>query len=445
MSSSDPPILEDPLRRTASALTSAARRHRAVTAAGPPLSVDDATSGPDWLELHLARARRASEGGSYTNILVAGARRDAARVSAEATLAGWTFAVKDLIAVRGLPVGGGSAVRADAPPEGVDAPAVAALRAAGAVCVGTVTLHELAFGVTGRNDYAGTPINPHDPAAMIGGSSSGSAAAVAERSARVALGTDTGGSIRIPAALCGVVGFKPANDGRPPAGAFPLSPTLDRIGYAARSVTDAALAYAPLRPPPPAHDRPPVLGVLTDELARATTEVANAVETALGQLERDGCTLVEVEPPDPALVFSTSTAIMFAEAAAVHAGDVEECPERYGPDVLDRLRTGRKIPAPEYTAALERRDALRRRVADLFTGIDCLAGPTLAFAAPRREDAGDPGIAARLVANTRLANLVGTAAITLPLGAPGVALQIAAPTDEAALAAASWIEARLAS
>ena len=158
------------------------------------------------IEDALSRAQSVSEGGAFTYV----ERRAKAWAAQEGEnlLSGMPFAVKDLIAVAGRPIGACSPVRKDVRPEAVDAPIVAHLREAGAVFVGTTSLHEFAFGVTGVNAFCGTTVNPHDATRIAGGSSTGSAVAVAEKSAWIALGTDTGGSIRIPAALCGVVGIQ---------------------------------------------------------------------------------------------------------------------------------------------------------------------------------------------------------------------------------------------
>jgi Asp-tRNA(Asn)/Glu-tRNA(Gln) amidotransferase A subunit family amidase len=195
------------------------------------------------LEAALARAELARNGGAFSVLLDGDARRDAARARRELAtgrparpLEGSTLAVKDLVAVRGQRIGAGSASRAGAPPESEDAAIVAALRSSGAVVVGLAALHELAFGSTGVNEYEGTPRNPFGSGLIPGGSSSGSAVAVATGAASLAIGTDTGGSVRVPAALCGVVGFKPAFGEYSLGGVLPLAPSLDHAGLLGSSV-----------------------------------------------------------------------------------------------------------------------------------------------------------------------------------------------------------------
>ncbi|MEX2024523.1 MAG: amidase, partial [Thermoleophilaceae bacterium] len=359
---------------------------------------------------------------------------------------GYTVGVKDLLAVRGQPIGAGSAVRSEAVPEPRDAAIVASLRACGAVVVGRTTLHEFAFGVTGLNLHAGTPANPSAPGCIPGGSSSGSAVAVASGSARVAVGTDTGGSIRIPAALCGVVGFKPAHDTYPAGGVLPLAPSLDTVGLLGADVQDVATVHEALGGRVEGHPPPTRIGVVRAGLEGADAAVAGAVEDALTTVSRRGCELVDVAWPDADAIHAASTTIMFAEAAASHRDAMAASLDAYGDDVRERLEIGASITDAEYAAA----DRERARLTDVATsaldGVDCVIGPTVGVPPPTGEQAADSGIAARLVAHTRLANLARLPALSLPAPCAGqpIGLQLTASTDRAVLSIARWLERELA-
>ncbi|HEX6385737.1 MAG TPA: amidase [Anaerolineae bacterium] len=414
----------------------------ATVPAADPAPVTDLTL-QQTIETALARARLASEGGAYTFIVDPDtALASAGRPEYDGPLNGLTLAVKDLIAVAGRPLRAGSAVREDAPPEPVDAPVVATLRRAGAVFTGTTTLHEFAFGVTGINDHTGTPLNPHDPTRVPGGSSSGSAVAVAEGSAGIAIGTDTGGSVRIPAALCGVVGFKPAYGAYPIEGVFPLSPTLDHVGFLARSVADVQRVHVLFAPPAEGEIRPRRIGLLRADLAQSEPVVQQRVEAVAQRLVAAGCKLEEIDWPDAEIVFAISTAIMFSEAATIHRAEMDGNAARYGADVRARLLQGLALPAVDYVTALRGRRQLQDQVRARLAEVDCVIGPTVGMVAPTLEEARDPAIAGRLVAFTRLANVAGIPALSLPL--PGarlpVSLQIMARDERLALGAGLFIE-----
>jgi Asp-tRNA(Asn)/Glu-tRNA(Gln) amidotransferase A subunit family amidase len=400
----------------------------------------------DVVERSIETARLAEEGGAYVSIAVEGARAASQRgARPDGPLKAYTFAVKDLIAVAGLPLRAGSRVRAGVAPERSDAPIVRALRQAGAIFIGTTALHEFAFGVTGVNRHTGTPANPHDASRIPGGSSSGSAVAVAEGSARIALGTDTGGSVRIPAALCGVVGFKFRHSAYPSAGVFPLSPTLDHLGLLARSVADVrtvqeALGRAAMEPIVPSR-----VGVSKVELESCECHVGERIESALRALSRRGCDVVEVAWPGPETAFAPSTAIMFSEAAAVHRSAFAHNAEQYGADVRRRLATGLNVPATAYVGAIQQRRRLSARVQSILSEVDCVLGPTVGVAAPKLSEAADPALPARLVANTRLANLAGVPALSLPLPGDGlpVGLQLIGGDEATLLGFAGGIEGLL--
>jgi len=358
-------------------------------------------------------------------------------------LDGVRLAVKDLVAVAGSPLRAGTRARADAPPEPRDAAIVARLRAAGAEVSGIVGLHEIAFGVSGINDQVGFPPNPHDPTRIPGGSSSGSAVAVADGSCDLAIGTDTGGSIRIPAALCGVVGFKPTYGRYPTDGVLALSTTLDHVGLLGPTVAAVTAGHHALTGDHSRSATPGRLGVDRTALAVADTPIAAAVDRVLAALSDAGWELVDVTWPGRERVQEATTAIMFAEAAALHRALWEDHPDELGADVLARLRLGADVTAEAHRAALTEAEALRSEVAVVLDGVDAVVGPTVPVLAPTIDAArAEPTLPAVLVSNTRLANVVGTpaASVPVPSGTLPVGLQVLAATDSRTLAVAAAVE-----
>jgi Asp-tRNA(Asn)/Glu-tRNA(Gln) amidotransferase A subunit family amidase len=365
--------------------------------------------------------------------------------AAAGPLAGTVLAVKDLIAVAGVPLRAGSRTRSHAPPEPHDAPIVAQLRAAGAVVTGTVALHELAFGVTGINDELGFPPHPLDPTRIPGGSSSGSAVAVALRQADLAIGTDTGGSVRIPAALCGIVGFKPSRDRYPLDRVLPLSPTLDHIGLLARHLTGIVAAHTTLTgdtiPTLTPHLR---LGIDRAGLADADHTIATAIEATLRRLADAGAELIDIDWPDRTETLDVTTTIMFSEAATTHH-TLLTSPRAHllSTPVRERLETGATITPAAYNNARAAGERIEAHVRKTLTTLDAVLGPTVPITAPTITAARtDPTLARRLVADTRLANLTGTPAITLPLHHQPLpaGLQITGLTDTHTLAVAALVQ-----
>lgn len=386
----------------------------------------------------LAKRRLAREGGAYV-LLLDEQRGDGA-------LAGMPVAVKDLIDVSGALTRCGSPLREGAPTATADAPAVAALRAAGARLVGKTALHQFAFGATGVNEWEGTPRNPHDRSRIPGGSSSGSAVAVAEGSCVAALGTDTGGSVRVPAALCGVFGVKPSYGLISNAGVFPLAPSLDHVGVLAPNVASAREVLAVLAPGVEWTGRAPRrVGIDRRALEESSRAVSRAVEDALRRWDVE---MRDVLLPDPDEVMRASTTLLFAEAADVHREAFQRHPEAYLPSVRERLARGLAIPEDEREAARRSARRMRVEVEELLREVDVVVGPTVAFTAPTLAQAmADPEMGSRLVRWTRLWNLVGLPAASVPLRSARlpVGAQIAARADDDALAAAASLEAALAS
>lgn len=420
-----------------------------------PLAELSGPSDPSHIEASMpalsgrdpAPPRLASEGGPYTWIADR-IDQSASRIGRDRSGVGRRhalLAVKDLIAVSGRPVGAGSMARRGAPEETADAPVVARLRRVGMKLVGTTTLDEFAFGVTGLNSWAGTPRNPYDNGRLTGGSSSGSAVAVAEGSADVGIGTDTGGSARIPAAFCGVVGFKPGRESYPMMGVFPLAPTLDHVGVLARSVSTVNAVHRALGCRTVPVRRPLRIGIDEEAIARSDPDVQAAIHHAIDRVSAKGATAVEVRLPAAEAVFAISTALMFSEAAAVHEADLNNDTGTYSEGVRDRLRTGAAIHAHTYVMAHRRRQEMIKQIGSLFGSVDCVIGPTVGMRPPCRSDASE-ALSARLVANTRLANVTGLPAVSLPLLGDGlpVGLQVMGFGDAELLGLALWIEEVLA-
>ena len=355
--------------------------------------------------------------------------------SAGGPLSGRPVAVKDIIAVRGLPTRCGSPATDDTP-AAADAPLVARLRAAGAEVFATAQCLEFAAGFA--NPRVGDTRNPRDPSRTSGGSSGGSAALVAAGVCDLAIGTDTGGSIRIPAAYCGVVGLKPTYGLVPVAGVFPLSPSLDHAGTLTATAADAIALLSAIAAPAATGPRPPapvrgapVLGVLSAQLAdpSVTPEVGGALRSALDRLAAAGWELREVSAPwldEPQRWEHALAVIVAKEAAATHAGrDTSE----YAEGTRALLAFGAAVTAEQYAAAQSARDELTAAVSATLAGVDALAGPTVGFCAPEQDPpfgVGDDNAEGRF---TGPYNLTGHPAVSVPVPAPGlpVGLQLAAP------------------
>jgi len=447
MSASDDPVLRrirDRLNWPAWDAWSELPAPELVVETGP---VDHESRGVT-MRRRMSLARSVADGGPYTEIFRAQAfdRTEREHGSDLGPLANFTFAIKDLLAIEGRTVNAGSAVRADAAPERATAPIVRQLEALGAIAIGMVSLHEFAFGVTGINEFAGTAPNPLAPGHITGGSSSGSAAAVADGSARIAIGTDTGGSVRISASFCGIVGFKPSVATYASAGVYPLSTTLDHVGFFASNMADISTVHQALGHRAASPKLPACVGVARADIDAADPEVRALCEEATARLTEAGCEVIDVSWPDAEKTFVTSTTIMFSEAAAIHAQALAANGDRYGDDIRARLELGAALTSVQVATAHEYRRQLIAEVTATLDIVDVIVGPTTPMVAPRSEDAAEPGLAPRIVANTRLGNVVGLPAVSLPLPseAAPVGLQVLGATNEALLGHALAIESILA-
>ncbi len=351
-------------------------------------------------------------------------------------LHGVPISVKDLFDLTGTVTTAASRVR-----EGLvataDAPAVAQLRRAGAVIVGKTNLHEFAFGTTNEDSAFGPARHPLDDTRSPGGSSGGSAVSVVTGMALASLGTDTGGSVRIPSAACGLVGLKPAYAELDAAGVVPLSRTLDHVGPLTSTVTDAwHLLHAlrdrrperPLVPAPPAGLRLAI--PRTYFCDRLEDEVREAFEGTVETLRRAGAEVTEITLPHAELIAPAYLHIVFGDAAAYHADALERVPEKYTPAVRLRLEVARQVLAEDYVRALDARRLLRRDVDAALAHVDALLLPTLPIVAPVIGEStvrlGDEDCPTRnvMLRQTQLFNLTGHPAISLPCGRSASGLPI---------------------
>ncbi len=431
-----------------------------------------ATSSRELVERALARIADPAGEGARVFVKV---HRDAALAAADASdrlrrhgavpspLAGLPVSVKDLFDVAGDVTTAGSKVLRDAPPATADAVAVARLRAAGAIVVGRTNMTEFAYSGIGINPHYGTPANPYDRATrrIPGGSSSGAAVSVADGMAVVGLGTDTGGSVRNPAALCGVAGFKPTQRRVPLAGCFPLSGSLDSIGPLAPTLACCAAAFQalagePVRALEPASPDGLRLGVpknvVLDEL---DPEVARAFDAALARLSSRGVRLVETRLPelDDIVAANRRGGILAPEAYALHRRRLADRGGDYDPRVRRRLEAAKDVAAADYVELLQLRSRLVGGFRRERLGVDALVLPTVPKIAPAIEPLeGDMerffAVNPLMLRNTNLFNFLDTCAASVPIHRPGeapVGLTVAGfpGEDEGALVIGLTVEAAL--
>ncbi|MFI5695488.1 amidase [Kribbella sp. NPDC051586] len=427
-----------------------------------------ATSAIETTEAALRRTHELNPVLNAFALIDAEGARAAARLADEKLAAGIDLgplhgvpvAVKDLVDMAGLPTSCGSAVSSGAAAT-EDAEVVRRLRAAGAVIIGKTTLHEFAYGATGDRSVHGASRNPHDPSRMSGGSSGGSAVAVAAGMVFVALGTDTAGSVRVPAALCGVVGLKPAYDDISSVGVYPLAPSLDHVGVFATTTEDALIGYQAVSdrrvdirsgdlsvgwiPPGSIAVTDPRVEQVTQRLVESAAFSVDVVRGFPKWERRQG--LFEI--------FST---LQGREAFRVHENHLDHNDtdaDLIDPEVRERLYAGRSITDQRYAEAGQAREELRVMVDELLAAYDVLALPSVPFVAPtigeRRVSVGGAQLEVRsaLLSLTSPWNMTGSPAISVPAGEidglpVGVQLVAAAGNEGRLFAAARDIELALA-
>jgi AtzE family amidohydrolase len=409
---------------------------------------------------------------AYTDVTAQRALREAAAVDAArragrplGPLAGVPYAVKNLFDLQGLTTRAGARVMRERPPATRDADLVAAMAAAGAVCVGALNMGEFAYDFTGENAHDGACRNPHDPARMAGGSSSGCGAATAAGLAPISLGTDTNGSIRVPSALCGVFGLRPTYGRLSRGGAYPFVDSLDVVGPFARTTADLIAAYAALQTPggrdhalagrsfDPGAEAPPAglrVGVArgwieanADQAALAARDVAVA---ALGGRSID-LTLDGAEAGRAAAYLITN-----AESSAFHLPNLRTRAADYDPDTRDRFLAGALLPAAWLTRAQRVRKWWLGRMLEAFAQADVILAPATPCAAPLvgqrslRLGGEDRPLRPWLGLLAQPFSSIGLPVATVPVFAPGAlphGVQIIAPPwrEGLALAVAAALEA----
>ncbi len=355
-------------------------------------------------------------------------------------LHGMPIALKDIIYVEGIRSTAGSNFFLDESPQ-FDAALVSKLRDAGAIIIGKTNLHEFAFGVTTENPHFGATANPWDTSRVPGGSSGGSAAAVVAGCCAGALGSDTGGSIRIPAAVCGHVGLKPTFGRTSVHGVLALAQSLDTVGPMCRYVHDVALMMNTLAgyDPRDVHSENQPVPDYTDGLdepirgRRAGVpkqhffddldpEVERIVREAIKVLEGLGVEIVELDLPSAPAGHEVTLTLLTAEAGQFHELRLAAHREDYGVDVRELLEDGLALSASDYIKAVRVREIVKREFVDAFEEVDCIVSPTAPIPAPLRSTHDLSGgsesnrIRPRLTRNTRLINLLGLPSISVPCG-----------------------------
>ncbi len=334
--------------------------------------------------------------GAFTDVVAERALARAA-TNPRGPLAGVPFAVKNLFDVAGLPTRAGSAINRDRSPAARDAPLIARLEAAGAILVGALNMGEYAYDFTGENVHDGPSRNPHDPARMSGGSSGGSGSAVAAGLVPLALGSDTNGSIRVPASLCGIWGLKPTFGRLTRHGTFPFVSSLDHLGPLARGVADLALAYDAMQGPdagdPACVDQPASPALPSLEAGTAGLRIAiaggyfqrGAFAEVLAALNRVADALgvtAQIDLPDAARARAAAYVITASEGAALHLERLRTRPAEFDPAVRDRLLAGALVPAVLVTQAQTLRRQFRADVLALFETVDVILAPATPCSAP---------------------------------------------------------------
>ena len=389
----------------------------------------------DRLEQALLRIADPKGEGARTCLTVYAQAARAAADAADARAAlgpldGVIVSIKDLFDVAGEPTRAGSKILAEeAAPAAADAVVVQRLRAAGAVIVAKTNMTEFAFSGIGANPHFGTPGNPRDRKRVPGGSSAGAPIAVADGMCDIAIGTDTGGSVRIPASLCGLAGFKPSRQRVPTDGAFPLSKTLDSVGPIAKSVADCAKADAVMAGEKFTPLEPVALSGLRFGMAeglpleRLDDTVASAFNAAIARLDNAGVRVSRQTLPlfDDMAAVNAKGGISPPEACAVHRDRLRRRAADIDPNVRARIERGCAVAPADYDDMVRERARLVRTMDARLDGLDALVMPTTSIVAPTLAEVEDPKVfSARNMAvlrNTNIVNFFDLCAITLPLPA----------------------------
>jgi len=348
-------------------------------------------------------------------------------------LAGLPFAVKNLFDIKGQVTLAGSKIRRSAPAAAADAALVARLKAAGAILVGALNMDEFAYGFVTENAHYGATHNPHDLTRIAGGSSGGSAAAVAAGLVPLALGSDTNGSIRVPAGMCGVYGLKPTAGRLSLEGVFPFVESLDHAGPFARDLHDLALAYDVMRGEAGRADAiaprldalsalPLRVGVLTGWFQHgAATEVLEALGQVAEALSADA----EIETPEAEAARSAAFCLSAYEGARLHAADLRARPGDFDPAVRDRLLAGALLPDSVQAQAMALRSIFSRAMAKVFERCDILLAPIAPCPAPQIGQAGmvidgqEVSVRKNLGAYTQPLSFIGLPVLAAPVNRPG--------------------------
>jgi aspartyl-tRNA(Asn)/glutamyl-tRNA(Gln) amidotransferase subunit A len=396
------------------------------------------TTSRALVESCLERAAAASGEGTRTfvHLFADAARAEADAIDRRRRVGIWTgllggipVSVKDLFDIRGLPTTAGSTVLADGPAAAQDAVVVERLRAAGAIIIGRTNMTEFAFSGLGLNPHYGTPANPFERRSrrIPGGSSSGAAVSITDEMAVAAIGTDTGGSVRIPAAFCGLTGFKPTQARISLKGVLPLSKSLDSVGSLGRSVNccrilDDVLSGQHCDPPRSVNLRGLRIAVPTTRVFDdVDSYVARAFDTAIAAIADAGAQISRLEVPEFSEVGQTAQVATFpaAEGFAWHRALLARAKDRYDPRVSERLERGRQIGAADYLWLLQRREQLIAAMHARAAAFDVLAMPTVPIAAPLIADLERDGelyhrLNLLVLRNPTLVNFLDGCALSLP-------------------------------
>src|SRR6266702_2763433 len=405
---------------------------------------DRKLSALDAVEAALARIKKHdSVLNAFTDVTADRARAKARAVDAAIAagksagpLAGVPFAVKNLFDVKGLSTRAGSKINRDLPPSSRDATLIERLEAAGAILVGALNMGEYAYDFTGENVHDGPSRNPHDTTRMSGGSSGGSGSAVGGALVPLALGSDTNGSIRVPASLCGIFGLKPTYGRLSRARSFPFVASLDHLGPFARNVEDLALAYDAMQGADPddaactTRGLEPTTPLLANPVSDLRIAIAGgyfqnnlfpeAIEAVSRVAKALGATQV-VEVPEAARARAAAYVITTTEGASLHLDRLRKRPNDFDPAVRDRLLAGAMIPAPLVDRAQKFRRWYRAQFAEIFKSVDVLIAPATPCTAPKlgqvtfNLDGVDLPVRANIGIHTQPISFIGLPVVAVPV------------------------------